>query len=372
MDVHFHKEKMDGNQYNINQLIDHNYLDKIFDENTDQSIVCDIDKTYLDTNYDSFFDLAKIPFEDAEDKVGVLGAKETLYAARWGHINHRDSKIDLNVKPRPLHFVSSSPPQLRKVIQKKFILDGLDWTSDTFKNQMYNLKKRRFSLLRQQVAYKSKAIIDIIIKNKAKEYYMIGDSGESDAYVYMGIKLLLDKKISPNGYKKYLEFSGVDKNGSSLIVNSLKNVSFESKIKGIFIRNIQGHELCTKNNLADPVFSYTYYLELVLVFMEIGLIHYSSLWQMIRMFHNKNNMSIYTIYEILRSFFSKENIKNHYLREEIESIMKILSSRVVNDNISFQIKVELPFLQGYEKLNEEKSLYYAKNWFQQISSNKKM
>lgn len=368
MNLVFSKEINNPKQYNINQLVDHHYVANKIVENTDQSIICDIDKTYLETNYDSFFDLAKIPFEEAEDKITVPGAKETLYAARWGHANHPEATFDLNIKPRPLHFVSSSPPQLRGVIHRKFILDGLDWTSDTFKNQIYNLRKGRFSLLRHQVAFKSKAILDIIVKNKAKEYFMIGDSGESDAYVYMGIKLLLDGKLSTLGYKKYLEYSGVEDNVSTFISKILENKTINSKVKGIFIRDIDNHKLERDHVLTGPIFVFSNYLELVIMFMNIGLIQCSSLWQQIRIFHNQEQMSIYAIYEILKNFLVQKRTIQMLLIDEIKSVLGRLSRLIVNDNVCLQDTVCLPNAVFYDSLDEEFALFLANSWSKKIFS----
>ena len=354
MDSDITKKK---SQYHLSQLIDHNIIGSKIKENTDQAIICDIDKTYLETNYDSFFDLAKIPFEHAKDKKTVSGAKEALSAARWGKVGYKKKDV---VSPKLLHFVSSSPPQLRRVIREKFKLDGLDWTSDTFKNQIYNLKKRRFSLLRQQVAYKTQAILDIMLKFQSKRYFLIGDSGESDLFVYMGIRLFLDNKLSMNGYQKYLEISGVDKSIAHSIVESIKNVEIKSKIAGIYIRNITDFNLYSK--FMESVFFFTHYLELIVMFIEDGLIQASSFRTLARIIQQKENMSIFSIYEILKYFYLSTKIKNKQLKNEILLAIKHFSNLGINDNVTFEINVHLSDFSHYETLHEVDWLCLAKTW----------
>ena len=134
----------DNSNYNFRKLIDRRQVkDKTL---STKQIICDIDKTYLETNFESVLKLVQIPFEDATDKITVSGANEVLKACRWGLCEK-----DPNAHPVALHFISSSPPQLRQVLTEKLMLDFLDWDSDTFKNQAYNIKKGRMDLLNNSI-----------------------------------------------------------------------------------------------------------------------------------------------------------------------------------------------------------------------------
>jgi hypothetical protein len=107
--------------YNLWRLVDSRFFERELTRPGLQHIICDIDKTYLETDFDTLLKIAKIAFEDAHDKITVQGASEVLLAARWGLMN-----VPLTGDqpfPRPLHFVSSSPPQLRSV------LENLPWTA---------------------------------------------------------------------------------------------------------------------------------------------------------------------------------------------------------------------------------------------------
>ena len=152
--------------YKLDKLIDRRVLTP-FDGHAGIHIICDIDKTYLETEFDSLLDIAKVAIQDAADKVTVVGSTPVLIAARWGTAEARVATAGSAAEawklaePNHLHFVSSSPPQLRKVLEEKLAGDGLDWSSDSFKNQAYNLRRGRMDLLKHHVGYKSGALLDI-------------------------------------------------------------------------------------------------------------------------------------------------------------------------------------------------------------------
>ena len=148
--------------------------------------------------------MARIAFEGPSDKVTVSGASEVLRAIRWGMSGQRE-------RPASLHFVSSSPAQLRTVLDRKLQLDGLDWSSDTFKNQAYNLRKGRVDLLRHHLAYKSLAILRLVqAAGEGAQFVLLGDSAESDAYIYLGVQLLLSGELNAKSYKEFLLLGGVE------------------------------------------------------------------------------------------------------------------------------------------------------------------
>ncbi|MEM7679195.1 MAG: hypothetical protein AAF449_24725, partial [Myxococcota bacterium] len=79
-------------------------------------LIWDIDKTYLNTQFSSFWGLARIPFEGAIDKEAIPGAVPLIRALRHGPST--SSEIV------PLYFISGSPLQLRPTIERKMLLDG--------------------------------------------------------------------------------------------------------------------------------------------------------------------------------------------------------------------------------------------------------
>lgn len=269
--------------YRLRKLIDSRTLEEVAARH---HVVCDIDKTYLETEFESLVRMARIAFESASDKVTVAGASEVLRLVRWGDDDGFAEGSAPGAWPRPLHFVSSSPPQLRAVLEEKLMMDDLDWTSDTFKDQAYNLVMGRMDLLRHHVAYKSMAILSIVAQaGLDARFSMIGDNAESDAYIYLGVKLASERLLSPKGYAQYLEIAGVEKNLSAEVVTTVKNLP-KALIKSILIRNVPGYSLVRESPLTDVVRSFDNFFQAALFFVADGLIAPSRLWNLVRSFHN--------------------------------------------------------------------------------------
>ena len=265
-------------------------------QTNDEHVICDIDKTYLETDFESLRQLAKIPFEAASDKVTVQGADYILSALRW--TRDGDSFI-----ARPLHFVSSSPPQLRQTLRDKFYLDRISWSTDTFKNQVYNLFPGRTDQLRQHILYKSVAISQLMIAaNRGSTFVFIGDSSESDPLIYLGLKFLIEGVFDIERYSEYLELNRV--------VGSIKDKFCEElsehieqitslKTKGVFIRSLKNYPLSVPKELSTCLASFDHYWELGLHLYSQQLITLNQLKRVAILFHNKLGFPV----EILADFY---------------------------------------------------------------------
>ncbi len=273
--------------YKLAKLVDSRQLEPC--NKAGVHIVCDIDKTYLETEFESVIRMARIAFEDATDKVTVSGASEVLQLARWGQL---DVPLPATSEfPRCLHFVSSSPPQLRSVLAEKMMLDGLDWSSDTFKDQAYNLRMGRMDLLRQHVAYKSLAILNLLAAaGPNARFVLIGDNAEQDAYIYSGIKLLADGLLSPTGYRLYLEHAGVEHDVAADLADGLP-LRNGAKVVAVLIRNVPGYTLPESDPLSGIVQQFDNFYQAALLLMQIGVLQVENLWQLTRHFHNLHGMT---------------------------------------------------------------------------------
>ena len=115
--------------------------------------IWDIDETYLATDIDSLKGMLSVPLDMAVDKRNVAGTDILLRALRRG------PDTGGPVRSNPLYFVSASPPQMRRVIQKKMLLDGVEFDGITFKDQLALLRARRVAALKHHVAYKLSALL---------------------------------------------------------------------------------------------------------------------------------------------------------------------------------------------------------------------
>ena len=139
--------------------------------------VCDIDRTYLYTRFSSLQGLAQIPFEFAVDKRDIEGMAPLLREVRRGP--GRESR------QTPLYFISASPAQLRPVIQRKMLLDGLEFDGTVFKDWLRVLTSLKLKRLKEQLGFKLTALL---LHRKelppGAQEILIGDDLESDALIF--------------------------------------------------------------------------------------------------------------------------------------------------------------------------------------------
>lgn len=140
-------------------------------------VVWDIDKTYLDTHFSSWRGLLGIPLEFAIDKRSLPGAVPLLRALRRGG-GEKNALV-------PLYFVSGSPLQLRSVIERKMLLDGVDFDGITFKDQLRLLLAGRPREIKEQIGYKLTALLLYRkeIPTRAR-WFLFGDDVEADATAF--------------------------------------------------------------------------------------------------------------------------------------------------------------------------------------------
>ena len=141
-------------------------------------LLWDIDKTYLDTHFSSLRGLAAIPFEWAHDKAPVPGAIPLLRGLRRG--------AGPTPAATPLYFVSGSPPSLRGVIERRMLLDGVDFDGVTFKDQLGLLRALRPADLKRQVGYKLLALLLYRAElPPGARWLLFGDDVEQDYEVFL-------------------------------------------------------------------------------------------------------------------------------------------------------------------------------------------
>ena len=136
----------------------------------------DIDKTYLSTHCSSFKGLSRIPVEFAVDKKAIPGMPEILRGLRWG-----PSESFACV---PLYFVSASPPQMRKVIERKMLLDGVEHDGIIFKDWLRVLGGLKPDRLKEQLGFKLCALLTGRRARPLSTELLFGDDTERDAEAY--------------------------------------------------------------------------------------------------------------------------------------------------------------------------------------------
>ena len=332
-------------------------------------IICDIDKTYLETEFESLVRMARIAFESASEKVTVAGASEVLRTLRWGEDGDFDfppsEGLPKEKWPRPLHFVSSSPPQLRPVLEEKLMMDDLDWTSDTFKDQAYNLLMGRMDLLRHHVAYKSLAILSIVAQaGPDARFSMIGDNAESDSFIYLGVKLVTERLLSPKGYAEYLEIAGVEKVVSAEVVATIKNLP-KSRIDNILIRNVPGYSLVRESPLTDVVQSFDNFFQAALLFAASGLIDPGHTWNLSRSFHNHDGLTLSQVAGTLAALAQAPQVTMELRKAAQGALEKTQTTPDPEAFKAMESSLAIP-PQNLNGMGEPEILKHARAWMQKM------
>jgi len=138
--------------------------------------VWDVDKTYLATHFSSLEGLSRIPMEFAVDKQAIPGMPEILRGLRRG--------VGGGFQCVPLYFVSASPPQLRRVIERKMLLDGVEFDGITFKDWVGALRGLRPGRLKDQLGFKLIALLTGRVRRPFAREYLVGDDTERDAEAF--------------------------------------------------------------------------------------------------------------------------------------------------------------------------------------------
>lgn len=155
--------------------------------------IWDIDKTYLDTHFESLKGLVRVALEKAFQKRNVPGTGSLVRALTSSR------GVEDTTKPFPIFFISASPPQLENKIRAKLELDGIKAYGAFFKDNLRNLRPRLWWKLNKQVGYKIQALLELRTRLKEDVRQILwGDDSESDATVYALYSDMCARRIKPN------------------------------------------------------------------------------------------------------------------------------------------------------------------------------
>lgn len=183
----------------------------------------DLDKTYLKTDFETIKGLIKTALEKPEKKVSYPGADSLI-------------KEIQKIPGNEIHFVSGSPEQMRRVLEKKLNLDGIKWAQLILKPNLRNLLLGRFHALREQVSYK----LPVLLESKAKlkesvKEVLFGDDAESDAYVYSLYADTVAGKVNFETIEEVLLIAGADKSTIKKVNENIKRIVKSDDILKILI-----------------------------------------------------------------------------------------------------------------------------------------
>jgi len=188
----------------------------------------DLDKTYLESEFESLRQMVRIPFEKPEDKVAVPGVVPLIR-------NLREVATSAGREVR-VYFISASPPQIAKAIKEKLTLDGIVYDGIVFKNQLHHLVRGRFRNLREHVGYK----LTELLKSRRdmppeSRELLFGDDWESDPLIYSLYADLLAGRLAAEDLDSILKPIGVDARLLAVAKDLVDGLAAAEVVRKIFI-----------------------------------------------------------------------------------------------------------------------------------------
>ena len=188
----------------------------------------DIDKTYLETDFESLSGLWRAATEDAQDKISTDGVVPLVHALQ-------------EVNDARMVFLSGSPKQMRSVLLEKFTLDGVDVDDIILKDSLGAIAKGRFSDVKNQFGHKLPSLVEhrltVQTESSAQVEYLFGDDVEQDALIYPSYQLILEGRLDWKDVKKIMREGGALGSAIERLRGSFSKLErSHNVVRGIFIR----------------------------------------------------------------------------------------------------------------------------------------
>ncbi len=194
--------------------------------------IWDIDKTWLDTRFSQLKGMLKIPFEFAVDKRALPGATALLHALRGGPKEREH---------RPLYFITASPPFIRRAIERKMLIDGIEFDGISYKDQLEVFRRRHFDSLREHTPFKLSALLLLAEAFPAgTDIYLFGDDAERDALIYCLFADISAGRLRGEALTRTLVDMGTRSSYAKGVGELAAKLPARERVAGIFI-NLVNH-----------------------------------------------------------------------------------------------------------------------------------
>ena len=188
----------------------------------------DLDKTYLETDFESVRGLVRSAMEAPEEKRNVPGSAALLRA--------------LSRRPgAKVVILSGSPTQMREVLTQKLRLDGINFSELHLKDNVKNLKKGRLRAIKGQFGYKLPALLTGRVGlGQAVTEHLFGDDAEIDALVYSVFADAVAGRLTPVEVSRIMEAAGAYPDTRNRALQTLDRIPTAEAVERIFIRLEKG------------------------------------------------------------------------------------------------------------------------------------
>jgi hypothetical protein len=207
------------------------YVADSIERETPEVYTWDLDKTYLDTTFESLGGLWRTLRETAFQKKNVPGTATLVRALRdyWQEMHQ-------GRKDFPIYFVTASPPQLERKIHDKLAYDGIYPFGLFCKDNMQNLRPARWWRLTQQVGYKLQALMQLRLHLAENVRQILwGDDSESDAIIYSLYSDLCARRLEENEARQILRHFKVVGHQVDSILRILDDIPKQDPVEKMYI-----------------------------------------------------------------------------------------------------------------------------------------
>lgn len=219
----------------------------------------DLDKTYLRTEFDTVRDLLRTALEPPARKRTVPGAAAILREIRA-------------TGPAGVYILSGSPEQMRKRLEQKLLLDGIQWDGFTLKPVVKKLTRGHFRFLKDQVAYKLGALLESRASvDPFTVEILFGDDAEADAFVYSLYAEVVAGRANEEVLLRVLAETGAYEEDVKRILEFARSITRAEAVERIFIHLDRVRPADSFVELGSRVCPFYNYLQPALVLVEDGV-----------------------------------------------------------------------------------------------------
>lgn len=221
----------------------------------------DLDKTYLDTDFESMRGLFRSAVESARNKRAIPGATALLRELARERPGWR---------PR-IVLLSGSPTQMRSVLEQKLRMDGIRWDDFVLKDTLGSLRRGRFRAVKDQFGYKLPQLLQGRIGMGAGvREILFGDDAEADALIYSVYADVIAGRVAAIELSRLMEAAGAYPDAIVAALAAQKQIARAEAVDRIFIRLDRGVERWSFEALSPRVVPVRTWLEAAIVIGASG------------------------------------------------------------------------------------------------------
>lgn len=207
------------------------YVADSIERETPEVYVWDLDKTYLDTAFESLGGLWRTLRETAFQKRNVPGTATLVRALRDYWQETHQGRKDF-----PIFFVTGSPPQLESKIHDKLAYDGIYPFGLFFKDNLQNVAPSRWWRLTQQVGFKLQALLQLRLHlGENVRQILWGDDSEADAIIYSLYSDLCARRLDDKDARTILKYFKVVGQQVDTILLLREDIPEQDPVEKIYI-----------------------------------------------------------------------------------------------------------------------------------------